>query len=286
MPRLLPFCLLAGWVIRTALAGPTEDALVAAMRLSEKPNYTWNATVTDDARSYDIAGQIGPEGFSRVRMPAINTVRRRLGRSVTDTEVEFIFRGNVACVVATDQGWLRPEELPPPPENEKKGNASRRGATGDTKSVSVRSGGVDLGPPGLNVPLPGEAENRPRGYSNLQPGLSLPHEELGIIVSSHTEFKVEGDIVTGALTELGAQLLLVRDGRPEIVPRQATGTFKLWLRDGLVTRYQVRLSGQLQIVTPGGRQQVAVNQHTDTVLKNVGATRFEVPEEARRKLTP
>lgn len=40
-----------------ACAGPIEDAVVAVMRLSDRPNYTWVATVDDDARSYDIVGR-------------------------------------------------------------------------------------------------------------------------------------------------------------------------------------------------------------------------------------
>jgi hypothetical protein len=266
-----------------AVAGPIEDALVAAMRLSEKPNYSWTATVTDDARTYDITGQINPAGFSRVKMPVVNAVGRRLGRSVTDTEVEFIFLGNVACVVATDQGWKRLDELPPPLPGESTGRrrSGRPPGGGPIGGIGPGSRG---GYPGASPRPPGNAENRSRGYSNLQLGLSPPHEELGIIVSSHHEFRAEGEVVTGTLTDRGAQLLLVRDGQKEITPLQAAGTFTLWIREGGVDRYQVRLEGLLEVDTPAGRQKVIVKQNTDTVIKNVGATQFEIPEEARAKL--
>ena len=45
-------------------------------------------------------------------MPLINSVRRRLGRGATDSQAEIIFRGNVNCVIATDEGWKSVDELP------------------------------------------------------------------------------------------------------------------------------------------------------------------------------
>ena len=123
-----------------------------------------------------------------------------------------------------------------------------------------------------------------RAYSNLQLGVSHPHEELGVIVGSHDELKVEGDIVTGSLTDLGAQLLLVRDGQKYIEPVSAAGTFKLWLRDGMVLKYQISLEGTLKVHLQSGRQRVRVHQVTDTLLKDIGSTTFEVPAQAREKL--
>ena len=83
---------------------------------------------------------------------------------------------------------------------------------------------------------------------------------------------------------LGAQLLLVRDGQPEITPEQGAGTFTIWMRAGMVQRYQVRLKGVLAIKIGLGTKRVTVNQTTLTVIRDVGTTRVEVPAEARRKL--
>src|ERR1044071_6730315 len=99
MNRLVPVCLAVWGITVAGRAGPTENAIMAAMRLSEQPNYSWVATISDDARTYDIVGKTVRGGFTRVKMPVINSVRRSLGRGVTDTEVDVIFRGNVACVL-------------------------------------------------------------------------------------------------------------------------------------------------------------------------------------------
>lgn len=286
MPRLRAVLLLLACAAPAVRAGPREEAIVAAMRLSDAPNYSWVATVADDARTYDIKGRTSREGFSRVRMPVVNTVRRRLGRSVTDTEIEFLFLGNVACVLLTEQGWRRPDELDPLPEETDYvpiNNPSRSSGIPGVRSIG---GGMIKGVPIKPLPPPRVPadDERQRNYSNLQLGLSRPHEELGVIVGSHDRFEVTDGVATGSLQESGARLLLVRDGQKEITPLQAAGTFKLWLRDGAVARYQVRLEGILQVDTPTGRRRVAVTQTTDTVVTEIGTTAFEVPEQARLKL--
>jgi hypothetical protein len=276
--KRLPFaCLLAGLSSVEAVAGPADSAIVAAMRLAEQPNYSWTSTVADDARTYDIEGKTARGGFTLVRMPVINAVRRQLGRGATDAEVDFVFLGNVACVLASDHGWLRPDELPAAPEDRREsgGRAGRRGSRG----------GPGSGPSGgRRGPGAGAEDGNARGYSNLQLAISHPHEELGVMVSSHTDLTVDGDVVSGTLTDLGAQLLLVHDGQKELTPVRATGTFTWWIRDGAILKYQVSLHGVLEIETSRGRQQIEVRQKSDTRLKAVGTTTFEVPEPARLKL--
>lgn len=256
---------LAG-ILPTARAGSEDTVILAAMRLSDEPNYRWVTTVVDDARTYEIHGQTAVHGYTHVKMPMVNSVRRRLGRSVTDTEIEAIFKGNVHCVLATDEGWKTVDELPEPTE-----------------------GSYDAPPPNLlggifGAATPPPQRRIPTGYSNLQLGITPPHEDLGVIVTSHVDLRVDDEIATGRLTTLGAQLLLVRDGQHEITPLQATGTFKLWIRNGIVTRYQVHLDGVLSVASRSGRKQIRVRQDTDTTITAIGAADFEIPAEARRKL--
>lgn len=254
-------------------AGPVDDAIVAAMRLAEQPSYAWVTTVTDDARRYDISGRTMRDGYTRVTMPAVNTLRRRLGRSVTDTHVAFIFRGNVACVVETEAGWRRPDELPPEPPL--------------SAPPAVRGGaGVSAGAATLPLPTAPRAkpDSGPRAYSNLQPGLSHPHEDLGLIVAGHESLVVEADTITGTLTETGARLLLVRDGQEAITPVRARGTFQLWRRGDLIVRYRVTLRGTLSIQLPGGARSIEVSQTSETFVTEVGAAAFEVPDEVRTRL--
>jgi hypothetical protein len=261
-------------------AGPTEAAILAAMKLSEVPSYAWTATVTDDARTYDIIGRTSRAGYSRVKMPLVNAVRRRLGRTSSEVDANYIFRGNVACVIETEQGWRRPDELEHT-EFEADPAPATIGPTGHAPIL----GGPPLGPRSPAGRRGRGGRDRPEAaYSNIQLGLSLPHEELAVIVTSHTSFVLEGDTVSGALTDLGAQLLLVRDGQQAIAPRKAAGTFKLWLQNGAVVKYQVRLEGLLSVEAGGVRREIVVQQRTDTAIRDVGTTLVDVPDQARLRL--
>ena len=89
--------------------------------------------------------------------------------------------------------------------------------------------------------------------------------------------------LTGTLTALGAQLLLVRDGHPEIIPEEASGTFTLWIRDGLVYRYKVQLNGYLAVRTPKAIYRLKVKQATTTAIQAVGTTNVVVPDDVRER---
>ncbi len=270
----LPLCLAA----LSLHAGPREEAIVALMRLSERPNYTWASSVHDDARLYEIDGRTSPAGYSIVKMPLINSLRRRLGRELNDNRVELIFRGNARCVLQTKDGWFAPHEVPefvPEPEADAREPIS-------SANIYMRNGVVlnRLPTPKAKKPV-----GEPRGYSNLQLAISHPHEDLAVILSSHADLQVEGDSVSGTLTDRGAQLLLVRDGQKQITPLRAAGTFKVWFRERLPVKYQLRLDGVLLVETSTSRRQVAVRQHSDTVIRDVGRTAFFVPDQAIVRLT-
>lgn len=281
---IVPLFVLAG--AATLHAGPAEEAIVGIMRLSEAPSYAWITTVSDDAQTYEIDGRTSANGFTHVKMPAINALRRRLGRDASDTRVEAIFRGNVDCVLRVEHQWLRPAELPPPEQisdfDRLGANVRTAAAINSSVATIVMRGSAARRPSSLPSPPDEEA----RGYTNLQFAICPPHEELGVIVSSHTDLKVDGELVTGTLTDLGAQLLLVRDGQKQIEPLRATGTFKIWLRAGTVTRYQLSLEGALSILSEKrGRITMLVHQRSLTEISEVGTARVEIPELARTKLT-
>lgn len=256
-------------------AGPTDVAIVAAMKIPDAPSYSWHTTVADDARTYDITGQTDRTGFALVTMPMISSVRRRVtrGTSSSANQVEAVFKGADRCVIQTDDGWKTPAELAAQPRVDQR----------------------PAGPPGGGYPgsgFPGVPRRRsrpdpgatPPPYSNLQLNLGLPHEEIGLIVGSHTAITADGDVVTGSLSETGAKLLLVHPGQNELTPLTAAGTFRLWVRDGALVKYELKLTGTLAVETPNTRREVTVHQTSTTELKAVGTTTFVVPAEARQKL--
>jgi hypothetical protein len=265
--------------------GPAERAVLAAMKLSEQPNYSWTSLIVDDARTYRVEGKTR-RGTTWLHMPMVVSVARRLGPRAAN-ELEAFFRGNERCVIHTGEGWQALDELPR--ENLFWSDEDEWRFTRPNESARWTFAGgpdtpADSADPFVRLlraagPVLNDGENDvPR--SNAQFGVSHPHEELGVIVSCSTALKANGDVAAGTLSDLGAQLLLVHDGQTTINPLGATGQFRLEIKNGIVTRYALKLEGLLEI--DGHR--VHVHQYSQTTVGEIGSTQFEVPDEAKRKL--
>lgn len=257
-----------------AAAGPAEDAIVAAMKLSEQSSYSWTTVVHDEADSYEIRGKTAG-GFTWLRQPMIRALARRLGRDA-DPDIEAFFRNGTA-VIRTPDGWLTLDELPRYRWDWHDEGAPRQVYAGSVAVLDPHGLPLVLGTPALVR----RADPEIRRYSTEQFGVSHPHEELGIIVCSHKTWDIGDRRVSGRLNNFGAQLLLVRDGQGDIEPIEAAGVFELELAEGIVTRYTLILEGWLKVKG----KKVCVRQTSRTIINEVGATSFEVPAEALWKLT-
>jgi len=116
----------------------------------------------------------------------------------------------------------------------------------------------------------------------LPAGINLPHEELAILAANNTDVHLENGVVSGKLTQSAADLLLVPPGSSQRPPEGSAGTFRLWIKDGAVTKYELKLTAE---TTPNGARVNGGFSETSTVdLSNVGSTNVEVPDAAKRKL--
>jgi hypothetical protein len=277
-PTFIAF--LSLFAVAAAVAGPVDSAIVAAMKLPDAPNYSWRTDVVDDGRTYEVVGATDrATDYSLVTQPLVNAVARRAprGGGASSNVATLIFKGPEQFVIQSDDGWRSSGEML---------SGSDRGGS--------RRGGLS-GPPGMGG-LPGMGGPRGRGsrggggggeaagYSNLQNTLSRPHEEIAIIVAGAADLKVEEDVITGSLSETAAKLMLVHAGQKTITPLRASGTVRLWVRNGVLLKYETRLEGVLSVESSGGRREVAVHQTATTTLTEVGTTKFEVPAEAMKKL--
>jgi hypothetical protein len=263
-----------------AFAGPTDSAIVAAMKLPDAPSYAWKTQVVDDARTYDIVGQTDrATDYSLVTMPMVSAVRRRISRGSvggnSENQTTALFKGDEKFVVQTDDGWRKPEEIAGSGE----GGRGRPGGYGGGPP-----GGGSRGRRGAGRGFPGESDGRGPNYSNLQKTLSRPHEEIGIIVAGYTDLKMDGEVLSGPLTETAAKLLLVHAGQEQITPLQASGTFRIWVRNGILEKFETRLEGKLSVETSSGRREVTVHQTATTTLSDMGKTKVEVPDDAKKRL--
>lgn len=111
-----------------------------------------------------------------------------------------------------------------------------------------------------------------------------PAAEAADILGKMQSVKDAEGIYSGDLTEEGAKSLMRFGSRSDSEGPKvsgAKGSARFWLKDGLLAKYEFSLEGK---VTMNGEERDAARKHT-IEIKNVGATKVSVPEEATKKLS-
>ena len=124
--------------------------------------------------------------------------------------------------------------------------------------------------------------NAARFMAMMLRNYKTPAAEVESLAAKTKELKLSDDAYSGDLTEEGAKSLLSfgRGGNgPEV--SEAKGSVKIWLKDGAVAKYQYNVQGHVEF-NGNGRD---VNRTTTTEIKDVGTTKVEVPEEAKKKIS-
>jgi len=111
-----------------------------------------------------------------------------------------------------------------------------------------------------------------------------PATQAADLVGFAKELKKEGDAYSADLTEDGVkQLLSFRRGAGAEAPAVANpkGNVKFWVKDGVLSKYEFHVEGT---VTFNGNDR-EVNRTTTVEIKDVGTTKVQVPDEAKKKLS-
>ena len=113
--------------------------------------------------------------------------------------------------------------------------------------------------------------------------LKTPAKEAAEIAGYAKDLKLEGDVYTCDLTEAGAKALQTfRMTGSEEGPTvsDAKGSARFWLKDGALVKYEFKLKGLIKF----GDNEFPNERTTTVEIKDVGATKVEVPEAAKKKL--
>ena len=111
-----------------------------------------------------------------------------------------------------------------------------------------------------------------------------PTTQAADLVGFTKELKLEGGVYSGDLTEDGAkQLLTFRRGAGTDGPTVTgpKGIAKFWVKDGVLSKYEFHVEGKVSF---NGNDR-DVNRTTTIEIKDVGTTKVQVPEDARKKLS-
>ena len=127
--------------------------------------------------------------------------------------------------------------------------------------------------------------NPTRFIGRMLQNFKTPAAQAEDLADKTKELKKSDDAYTGELTEAGAKELLTFGPRPgggnAPTPSNAKGSVKFWLKDGALSKYEFKLQGTINF----NGNDVEVDRTTTVEIKDVGTTKLDVPEEAKKKLS-
>jgi len=106
-----------------------------------------------------------------------------------------------------------------------------------------------------------------------------PAAQASELAAQAKELKKDGDVYSADLTDEGAKALLQFRGGNATVS-DAKGSVKFWVKDGVLTKYEFKVAGKVSF---NGNDR-DVDRTTTVEIKDVGATKVEVPDDAKKKL--
>lgn len=118
-----------------------------------------------------------------------------------------------------------------------------------------------------------------------------PAEQAKTLLDQTKDITKTDDAYAGSLTDEGAKALLQfpgfgrgggAGGAPQITITDAKASVKFWIKDGVLSKYEIKTTGKTQF---GDNDPMDVDRTTTIEIKDVGATKIEVPDEAKKKLS-
>jgi hypothetical protein len=225
-------------------ADSKDDVNNAASKLAASDNYSWKTTTT-------MPGGGGGGGGGRFRPGPINGKTQKDGLTLVsftmgDNTLDTVIQGAKGAI-KTEDGWKSLEE-----------------AAQD-----------DQGPARFMV-------RRLRTFKS-------PAADVQDLLSKTKEVTKSDDAYSGDLTTDGAKALLTFGGRrggggggggaPPVT--NAKGSVKFWIKDGMITKYEIKVQGTITI----NDEDRDVNRTTTTEINEIGTTKVEPPDEAKKKLS-
>jgi hypothetical protein len=225
-------------------SNPKDDVTSAATALGNQSSYSWQTTVDMGSGS---PFQPGPQ-LGKTEKDGYTSLSVSMG----DNSTLLLMKGtNVA--IKTDSGWQ-----------------------------SMAEASADGGGP-----------NPARFAMMMTSGFKTPAEQAADLLTHVKDLAAGTNGITGALTDEGAKAMLAfRRGRggpggpggpgggegPAINNAKGTATF--WITDGKLVKFQSHVTGTMNF----GGEDRDMDRTTTTEIKDLGTTKVEVPDDAKKKL--
>jgi hypothetical protein len=111
-----------------------------------------------------------------------------------------------------------------------------------------------------------------------------PAAQAEEIIGKTKDITKTDDTYAGDLTEEGAKSLMTlrRRGGEGPAISNAKGTVKFWIKDGVLTKYETKVTGTMK---DQNGDDTDIDRTTTVEIKDVGATKITVPDEAKSKMS-
>jgi hypothetical protein len=229
-----------------------EDLVAAVKKLAEAPSYAWTSTpqAPAEAPAPEKGGRrgMGAGGPSegKTEKDGLTWISSKMGENT----VEGVVKGEKSAVKTAD-GW---------------------------KAASEFTGGQG-GQQGRRDPA--------AGFARTLRNVKLPAAQAETLANGLKEVKAEEGVYSGDLTEEAAKALMTfgggrTGGNPDRAPmiEGAGGSAKFWVKDGVLAKYEYKTTGKMKF----GEREIALDRTTVVEIKDVGAAKVEVPDDAKAKL--
>jgi hypothetical protein len=221
-----------------------DDVKAAAKKLSDAPNYSWTTIIKNNAETP------GPGGARFAPGPLEGKTEKDgvtwFSMKQGETTFEYALKGEKFAMKVRDQ-WMGAGDIP-------------------------GAGGAPQGRPDPSM-----------FAARMAKTLKPVSQGVGEAVDKLKELKSEGNgVYSGEFTPEGAKDQLTPKGAGTAAPAvlDAKGTIKLWVKDGMLVKVESTMQGKMTV----GQREIEINRTTTTEIKDVGSTKIELPDEAKKKL--
>jgi hypothetical protein len=161
-------------------------------------------------------------------------------------------------------------------------NTTQAVLKGDKGAIKTDDGWMSLS----DLTGDGGQPNRAAFMARALRSFKTPAAEAEDLLAKAKGIQKSEGVYTGDLSEEGVKELLTRGfrrpGGDAPAPKDAKGSVKFWLKEGMLSKYEFNVQGKIM-----GREdrEFEINRTTTVEIKDVGTTKVEVPEDAMKKLS-
>lgn len=166
----------------------------------------------------------------------------------------------------------------------KRGDNTTEAFVKDGKAV-MKVEGAWKTPEELAAASEGEGGGRGRMMGGMLRNTKAPAVQAADLAGKTEKLEEKDGALSGALTGEAVKNLLTfggrrRDGSAPPEPKDASGTIKFWIKDGVLTKMETHVKGTMSF----NGEDRQIDRKTTTEITAVGSTKLEVPEEVSKKL--